>query len=166
MMNKAVTKKEKKKKAGPFFHRAICDVCDFPINQIRFKCSICSDYDVCAECVDQMVDETKWLSCDSIDETEEQNRPAMPKNFHPLSHLFLKIYFPLPPLYERETCELPCLYGTNIITKMGLEKMLEKIKSNAEGKMLHSAIFCDVCDIPICGKLKRKSEKKKKSICF
>ncbi len=32
------------------YHGAICDVCDFPILGVRFKCLNCADFDICAAC--------------------------------------------------------------------------------------------------------------------
>jgi hypothetical protein len=33
-----------------FFHPAICDACDRDIENIRYKCVTCPDYDLCSEC--------------------------------------------------------------------------------------------------------------------
>jgi hypothetical protein len=54
-------------------HPATCDGCDIAILGVRYKCSICPDYDLCSNC-------------------EEINAE---KNFHPQNHYFLKINRPL-----------------------------------------------------------------------
>jgi len=53
-------------------HSAICDKCDKSIYGIRYKCSVCSDYDLCTPC-------------------EELN---LTTSFHPQQHYFLKINKP------------------------------------------------------------------------
>jgi hypothetical protein len=53
-------------------HNAYCDSCLKDIRGIRFKCSICPDYDLCSVC-------------------EEKN---VFQNFHPQEHYFLKINKP------------------------------------------------------------------------
>jgi hypothetical protein len=55
-------------------HNAFCDNCNQDIRGIRYKCSLCRDYDLCSAC-------------------EEKN---LTLNFHPQEHYFLKINKPLP----------------------------------------------------------------------
>jgi hypothetical protein len=58
-------------------HNAICDSCNKYILGVRYKCSVCLDYDLCSAC-------------------EEKN---MTQNFHPEKHYFLKIN--IPQLFRR-----------------------------------------------------------------
>jgi hypothetical protein len=57
----------------PALHSAFCDSCKHNICGIRYKCSVCPDYDLCSAC-------------------EEKNMTA---NFHPQEHYFLKINKPV-----------------------------------------------------------------------
>jgi len=57
---------------SPIRHPAICDSCDQDICGIRYKCSVCPDYDLCSSC-------------------EDRN---MANSFHPPQHYFLKINKP------------------------------------------------------------------------
>ncbi len=77
-----------------FDHGAICDMCDEWITVCRYKCSVCDvrinmkiifeDFDCCEKCL------KKWDFNDS-----------KAKTFHPWTHLFFKIMFPLPPKHLR-----------------------------------------------------------------
>jgi hypothetical protein len=66
------------KPENPPKHLAICDSCDKDIYGIRYKCSVCPDYDLCSEC-------------------ENVN---LEKNFHPQEHFFLKINKPVPFVHK------------------------------------------------------------------
>jgi len=69
-----VKEKEKEKEKQPsFVHRATCDSCNKNIVGIRYKCSVCPDYDLCSVC-------------------EELNTQ---KETHPQNHYFLKINKPI-----------------------------------------------------------------------
>ena len=67
-------------------HRGIsCNICSAnPLNGVRFKCLNCVDYDVCSRCEP---------SCD-----------------HDLTHVFVKISVPIPPLANPRTTLLPVFY--------------------------------------------------------
>lgn len=67
-------------------HRGIsCNICNAnPLNGVRFKCLNCVDYDVCSRCEP---------SCD-----------------HDLTHVFVKIAVPIPPLANPRTTLLPVFY--------------------------------------------------------
>ncbi|XP_066922267.1 uncharacterized protein [Clytia hemisphaerica] len=74
-------------------HRGIsCNICSAnPLNGVRFKCLNCVDYDVCSRCEP---------SCD-----------------HDLTHVFVKIAIPIPPLANPRTTLLPVFYpGKKSIT--------------------------------------------------
>jgi hypothetical protein len=76
---------EKKVEEQPsLVHNAICDSCDQKISGIRYKCSICPDYDLCSVC-------------------EDKN---MKESFHPQNHHFLKINRPIRQCPFRRTCNL------------------------------------------------------------
>lgn len=51
-------------------HDAICDVCDFPIVGVRFKCLQCHNYDLCSACEEKFEE----LKC------------------HDVTHAFLKVF--------------------------------------------------------------------------
>jgi len=60
----------------PVSHEGIyCDVCEFPITGIRYKCSVCRDYDLCEDC-------------------------ERLENVHNIEHPLLKIRTPLPNAYQ------------------------------------------------------------------
>lgn len=67
-------------------HRGIsCNICNAnPLNGVRFKCLNCVDYDVCSRCEP---------TCD-----------------HDLTHVFVKIAVPIPPLANPRTTLLPVFY--------------------------------------------------------
>lgn len=69
-----------------YVHRVItCDSCGVsPIRGIRYKCANCVDYDLCEACE--------------------------PFDNHNLSHVFLKIRIPIPPLANPRTALLPVFY--------------------------------------------------------
>lgn len=67
-------------------HRGIsCNICSAnPLNGVRFKCLNCVDYDVCSRCEP---------SCD-----------------HDITHVFVKIVIPIPPLANPRTTLLQVFY--------------------------------------------------------
>lgn len=82
-------------------HGAICDHCDGVISSIRFKCTLCPDYDLCSKCFKQREDVESKLLTDPL-----SNNQAI----HPWNHLFLKIYFRLPPPEKRPDISIKQLY--------------------------------------------------------
>ena len=70
-------------------HRGIsCNICNAnPLTGIRYKCSNCIDYDVCARCEPV---------CD-----------------HEKNHVFLKIVIPIPPLANPRSALLSSFYPGN-----------------------------------------------------
>lgn len=77
---------ESQSKRDYIVHRGIsCNICNSnPLTGVRFKCVNCVDYDICSRCEP---------SCD-----------------HDLTHLFLKIIIPIPPLANPRTSLLPVFY--------------------------------------------------------
>jgi len=75
-------------------HNAYCDSCKQNISGIRYKCSVCPDFDLCSDC------EAKNLE----------------QNFHPQLHYFLKINKPVRNSYLRRLVQpdpLPVLNNSN-----------------------------------------------------
>ena len=72
-------------------HRGIsCNICNAnPLTGIRYKCSNCIDYDVCARCEPV---------CD-----------------HEKNHVFLKIVIPIPPLANPRSALLSSFYPGKIL---------------------------------------------------
>ena len=70
-------------------HRGIsCNICCAnPLHGVRFKCLNCVDYDVCSRCEP---------ACD-----------------HDITHVFVKIAIPIPPLSNPRTALLPVFYPGN-----------------------------------------------------
>jgi hypothetical protein len=79
-------------------HRAVCDNCHKNICGIRYKCSVCPDYDLCSAC-------------------EELNLDQL---FHPQEHYFLKINTPLH--FKRHLKTISSIMQKNNST--GLEERL------------------------------------------
>ncbi|KAI9152689.1 hypothetical protein H9P43_009485 [Blastocladiella emersonii ATCC 22665] len=79
---------EDEARADAVAHTGIrCDHCGKEIHGVRFKCTKCADYDLCADCESQGV--------------------------HDATHVFLKLRIPLPP-YQRPGCQLAApLYPGN-----------------------------------------------------
>lgn len=42
-------------------HQATCDGCNTPIIGIRYKCSVCKDFDYCANCEERLTHEHPFL---------------------------------------------------------------------------------------------------------
>ena len=82
-------------------HGAICDQCDAVISTIRYKCTLCPDYDLCTQCFKQREDcENDLLTKSTLNNL----------SIHPWNHLFLKIYFRLPPMHKRPNTGIKLLY--------------------------------------------------------
>eukprot|EP01119_Soliformovum_irregulare_P016752 TRINITY_DN4895_c0_g1_i1.p1 TRINITY_DN4895_c0_g1~~TRINITY_DN4895_c0_g1_i1.p1 ORF type:complete len:315 (+),score=57.70 TRINITY_DN4895_c0_g1_i1:3-947(+) len=104
------------------WHYAFCDGCDDPIAEIRYKCSICEDYDLCLSCYGKNSDREASIS------------------FHPQTHLFLKIHFPLPHPSDRSPMLLPMAYPYTF-----------KFDNTSKQGVIHKGIICDGCDLTIMG---------------
>lgn len=86
LLNLLYTIAEDQARKEGYVHRVItCDSCGVsPIRGIRFKCANCVDYDLCENCE--------------------------PFDNHNLSHVFLKIRIPIPPLANPRMALLPVFY--------------------------------------------------------
>jgi len=94
-------------------HEAYCDHCDADIYGVRYKCSNCSNFDLCETC------ETLWNSDFSI---------------HDVSHVFLKIYTPLPELYTCSRLVKHNLYDIEAKDNNNEKNQVEVDKEDEEEK--------------------------------
>eukprot|EP01116_Phalansterium_solitarium_P012337 TRINITY_DN28533_c0_g1_i1.p1 TRINITY_DN28533_c0_g1~~TRINITY_DN28533_c0_g1_i1.p1 ORF type:complete len:366 (-),score=8.94 TRINITY_DN28533_c0_g1_i1:223-1320(-) len=102
-------------------HRAICDVCDYSIFGLRFKCTVCSDYDMCEDCYHVwQKDAGNSETCNLV---------------HPHGHLFLKVRVPLPPPGQRPAVCAPEFASTH----------------GPVADCVHRNVLCDGCNLPVVG---------------
>eukprot|EP01125_Pyxidicula_operculata_P009288 TRINITY_DN3062_c0_g1_i3.p1 TRINITY_DN3062_c0_g1~~TRINITY_DN3062_c0_g1_i3.p1 ORF type:complete len:413 (-),score=83.89 TRINITY_DN3062_c0_g1_i3:113-1351(-) len=117
-------KEREKKCEREKYHSAICDICEFPIVGIRYKCLNCKDYDICQFC------EEIYLELRA----------------HSIQHVFLKIKNPLPEVEERPNLLFPNLYSG----KMDCE-CEEWTQPSQDTQIIHEGLLCNSCSHPIIG---------------
>jgi len=120
---------------------SVCDICDFPILGIRYKCMNCNDYDLCEFCEDNY----------------------MQLQLHNIHHIFLKVRKPLPQ--NRPTMLFPNIYTGNNdweveLKESGNKSLMQNLKEKLLGSkeiqkenttIVHKSIFCSHCNLAIIG---------------
>jgi len=127
-------------------HSAICDHCDQVIVGVRYRCGHCADYDLCASC--EALHQSRVLH---LLEKADDDEHDVARSIHPITHVFLKVRYPLPP---RHDTSLGAFYHSidQMRKSWWANHALEPSSATCEtSQPAHPFLLCDGCDCSIIG---------------
>jgi hypothetical protein len=117
-----------------------CDKCQaHPIRGVRYKCSMCPDYDLCASCMDGLEAQ--------IGMSRRLMEPGQQDTFHNPGHIFCRVRFPVQS--NNDPTVSPCLQNRSSWINYGTS-CLSCVSSPIVGFMYCCSVcqqsFCESCE--------------------